>query len=225
MKTAGKILKKCWLKMVIVFVLVTAVAFGVMRFAQNNDAKEQRENLTVGAVLKFDITTYTYLGDGTASVYDYVSVWQNEDLLSDCVELLDQGDAIRTLDPEWDDKNAKSKKEWINENIRLQRLATSTMYNITYNTEVTEDSVESQKEAAREVINSYVEYAGSIAALSDENIKYDVAKEIMNEEPIFTQGEEKVNTILELGVGAVLGILVSATYFGIKVIRSDKKAR
>ena len=88
-----------------------------------------------------------------------------------------------------------------------------------------EDSVESQKEAAREVINSYVEYAGSIAALSDENIKYDVAKEIMNEEPIFTQGEEKVNTILELGVGAVLGILVSATYFGIKVIRSDKKAR
>lgn len=225
MKTAGKILKKCWLKMVIVFVLVTAVAFGVMRFAQNNDEKEQRENLTVGAVLKFDITTYTYLGDGTASVYDYVSVWQNEDLLSDCVELLDQGDAIRTLDPEWDDKNAKSKKEWINENIRLQRLATSTMYNITYNTEVTEDSVESQKEAAREVINSYVEYAGSIAALSDENIKYDVAKEIMNEEPIFTQGEEKVNTILELGVGAVLGILVSATYFGIKVIRSDKKAR
>ena len=225
MKTAGKILKKSWLKMVIVFVLVTAVAFGVMRFAQNNDAKEQRENLTVGAVLKFDITTYTYLGDGTASVYDYVSVWQNEDLLSDCVELLDQGDAIRTLDPEWDDKNAKSKKEWINENIRLQRLATSTMYNITYNTEVTEDSVESQKEAAREVINSYVEYAGSIAALSDENIKYDVAKEIMNEEPIFTQGEEKVNTILELGVGAVLGILVSATYFGIKVIRSDKKAR
>ena len=219
MKTAGKILKKCWLKMVIVFVLVTAVAFGVMRFAQNNDVKEQRENLTVGAVLKFDITTYTYLGDGTASVYDYVSVWQNEDLLSDCVELLDQGDAIRTLDPEWDDKNAKSKKEWINENIRLQRLATSTMYNITYNTEVTEDSVESQKEAAREVINSYVEYAGSIAALSDENIKYDVAKEIMNE------GEEKVNTILELGVGAVLGILVSATYFGIKVIRSDKKAR
>ncbi len=225
MKTAGKILKKCWLKMVIVFVLVTAVAFGVMRFVQNNDVKEQRENLTVGAVLKFDITTYTYLGDGTASVYDYVSVWQNEDLLSDCVELLDQGDAIRTLDPEWDDKNAKSKKEWINENIRLQRLATSTMYNITYNTEVTEDSVESQKEAAREVINSYVEYAGSIAALSDENIKYDVAKEIMNEEPIFTQGEEKVNTILELGVGAVLGILVSATYFGIKVIRSDKKAR
>lgn len=225
MKTAGKILKKCWLKMVIVFVLVTAVAFGVMRFAQNNDVKEQRENLTVGAVLKFDITTYTYLGDGTASVYDYVSVWQNEDLLSDCVELLDQGDAIRTLDPEWDDKNAKSKKEWINENIRLQRLATSTMYNITYNTEVTEDSVESQKEAAREVINSYVEYAGSIAALSDENIKYDVAKEIMNEEPIFTQGEEKVNMILELGVGAVLGILVSATYFGIKVIRSDKKAR
>ena len=225
MKTAGKILKKCWLKMVIVFVLVTAVAFGVMRFAQNNDVKEQRENLTVGAVLKFDITTYTYLGDGTASVYDYVSVWQNEDLLSDCVELLDQGDAIRTLDPEWDDKNAKSKNEWINENIRLQRLATSTMYNITYNTEVTEDSVESQKEAAREVINSYVEYAGSIAALSDENIKYDVAKEIMNEEPIFTQGEEKVNTILELGVGAVLGILVSATYFGIKVIRSDKKAR
>lgn len=225
MKTAGKILKKCWLKMVIVFVLVTAVAFGVMRLAQNNDVKEQRENLTVGAVLKFDITTYTYLGDGTASVYDYVSVWQNEDLLSDCVELLDQGDAIRTLDPEWDDKNAKSKKEWINENIRLQRLATSTMYNITYNTEVTEDSVESQKEAAREVINSYVEYAGSIAALSDENIKYDVAKEIMNEEPIFTQGEEKVNTILELGVGAVLGILVSATYFGIKVIRSDKKAR
>ncbi len=225
MKTAGKILKKCWLKMVIVFVLVTAVAFGVMRFAQNNDVKEQRENLTVGAVLKFDITTYTYLGDGTASVYDYVSVWQNEALLSDCVELLDQGDAIRTLDPEWDDKNAKSKKEWINENIRLQRLATSTMYNITYNTEVTEDSVESQKEAAREVINSYVEYAGSIAALSDENIKYDVAKEIMNEEPIFTQGEEKVNTILELGVGAVLGILVSATYFGIKVIRSDKKAR
>lgn len=225
MKTAGKILKKCWLKMVIVFVLVTAVAFGVMRFAQNNDVKEQRENLTVGAVLKFDITTYTYLGDGTASVYDYVSVWQNEDLLSDCVELLDQGDAIRTLDPEWDDKNAKSKKEWINENIRLQRLATSTMYNITYNTEVTEDSVESQKEAAREVINSYMEYAGSIAALSDENIKYDVAKEIMNEEPIFTQGEEKVNTILELGVGAVLGILVSATYFGIKVIRSDKKAR
>ena len=225
MKTAGKILKKCWLKMVIVFVLVTAVAFGVMRFAQNNDVKEQRENLTVGAVLKFDITTYTYLGDGTASVYDYVSVWQNEDLLSDCVELLDQGDAIRTLDPEGDDKNAKSKKEWINENIRLQRLATSTMYNITYNTEVTEDSVESQKEAAREVINSYVEYAGSIAALSDENIKYDVAKEIMNEEPIFTQGEEKVNTILELGVGAVLGILVSATYFGIKVIRSDKKAR
>ena len=225
MKTAGKILKKCWLKMVIVFVLVTAVAFGVMRFAQNNDVKEQRENLTVGAVLKFDITTYTYLGDGTASVYDYVSVWQNEDLLSDCVELLDHGDAIRTLDPEWDDKNAKSKKEWINENIRLQRLATSTMYNITYNTEVTEDSVESQKEAAREVINSYVEYAGSIAALSDENIKYDVAKEIMNEEPIFTQGEEKVNTILELGVGAVLGILVSATYFGIKVIRSDKKAR
>lgn len=225
MKTAGKILKKCWLKMVIVFVLVTAVAFGVMRFAQNNDVKEQRENLTVGAVLKFDITTYTYLGDGTASVYDYVSVWQNEDLLSDCVELLDQGDAIRTLDPEWDDKNAKSKKEWINENIRLQRLATSTMYNITYNTEVTEDSVESQKEAAREVINSYVEYAGSIAALSDENIKYDVAKEIMNEEPIFTQGEEKVNTILELGVGAVLGILVSATYFGIKVIRSDKTAR
>ena len=225
MKTAGKILKKCWLKMVIVFVLVTAVAFGVMRFAQNNDVKEQRENLTVGAVLKFDITTYTYLGDGTASVYDYVSVWQNEDLLSDWVELLDQGDAIRTLDPEWDDKNAKSKKEWINENIRLQRLATSTMYNITYNTEVTEDSVESQKEAAREVINSYVEYAGSIAALSDENIKYDVAKEIMNEEPIFTQGEEKVNTILELGVGAVLGILVSATYFGIKVIRSDKKAR
>ncbi|WP_158099224.1 hypothetical protein [Drancourtella sp. An57] len=211
--------------MVIVFVLVTAVAFGVMRFAQNNDVKEQRENLTVGAVLKFDITTYTYLGDGTASVYDYVSVWQNEDLLSDCVELLDQGDAIRTLDPEWDNKNAKSKKEWINENIRLQRLATSTMYNITYNTEVTEDSVESQKEAAREVINSYVEYAGSIAALSDENIKYDVAKEIMNEEPIFTQGEEKVNTILELGVGAVLGILVSATYFGIKVIRSDKKAR
>ena len=225
MKTAGKILKKCWLKMVIVFVLVTAVAFGVMRFAQNNDVKEQRENLTVGAVLKFDITTYTYLGDGTASVYDYVSVWQNEDLLSDCVELLDQGDAVRTLDPEWDNKNAKSKKEWINENIRLQRLATSTMYNITYNTEVTEDSVESQKEAAREVINSYVEYAGSIAALSDENIKYDVAKEIMNEEPIFTQGEEKVNTILELGVGAVLGILVSATYFGIKVIRSDKKAR
>ena len=225
MKTAGKILKKCWLKMVIVFVLVTAVAFGVMRFAQNNDVKEQRGNLTVGAVLKFDITTYTYLGDGTASVYDYVSVWQNEALLSDCVELLDQGDAIRTLDPEWDDKNAKSKKEWINENIRLQRLATSTMYNITYNTEVTEDSVESQKEAAREVINSYVEYAGSIAALSDENIKYDVAKEIMNEEPIFTQGEEKVNTILELGVGAVLGILVSATYFGIKVIRSDKKAR
>lgn len=225
MKTAGKILKKCWLKMVIVFVLVTAVAFGVMRFVQNNDVKEQRENLTVGAVLKFDITTYTYLGDGTASVYDYVSVWQNEALLSDCVELLDQGDAIRTLDPEWDDKNAKSKKEWINENIRLQRLATSTMYNITYNTEVTEDSVESQKEAAREVINSYVEYAGSIAALSDENIKYDVAKEIMNEEPIFTQGEEKVNTILELGVGAVLGILVSATYFGIKVIRSDKKAR
>lgn len=225
MKTAGKILKKCWLKMVIVFVLVTAVAFGVMRFAQNNDVKEQKENLTVGAVLKFDITTYTYLGDGTASVYDYVSVWQNEDLLSDCVELLDQGDAIRTLDPEWDNKNAKSKKEWINENIRLQRLATSTMYNITYNTEVTEDSVESQKEAAREVINSYVEYAGSIAALSDENIKYDVAKEIMNEEPIFTQGEEKVNTILELGVGAVLGILVSATYFGIKVIRSDKKAR
>ena len=225
MKTVGKILKKCWLKMVIVFVLVTAVAFGVMRFAQNNDVKEQRENLTVGAVLKFDITTYTYLGDGTASVYDYVSVWQNEALLSDCVELLDQGDAIRTLDPEWDDKNAKSKKEWINENIRLQRLATSTMYNITYNTEVTEDSVESQKEAAREVINSYVEYAGSIAALSDENIKYDVAKEIMNEEPIFTQGEEKVNTILELGVGAVLGILVSATYFGIKVIRSDKKAR
>lgn len=225
MKTAGKILKKCWLKMVIVFVLVTAVAFGVMRFAQNNDVKEQRENLTVGAVLKFDITTYTYLGDGTASVYDYVSVWQNEDLLSDCVELLDQGDAIRTLDPEWDNKNAKSKKEWINENIRLQRLATSTMYNITYNTEVTEDSVVSQKEAAREVINSYVEYAGSIAALSDENIKYDVAKEIMNEEPIFTQGEEKVNTILELGVGAVLGILVSATYFGIKVIRSDKKAR
>ncbi len=225
MKTAGKILKKCWLKMVIVFVLVTAVAFGVMRFAQNNDVKEQRENLTVGAVLKFDITTYTYLGDGTASVYDYVSVWQNEDLLSDCVELLDQGDAIRTLDPEWDNKNAKSKKEWINENIRLQRLATSTMYNITYNTEVTEDSVESQKEAAREVINSYVEYAGSIAALSDENIKYDVAKEIMNEEPIFTQGEEKVNTILELGLGAVLGILVSATYFGIKVIRSDKKAR
>lgn len=225
MKTAGKILKKCWLKMVIVFVLVTAVAFGVMRFAQNNDVKEQRENLTVGAVLKFDITTYTYLGDGTASVYDYVSVWQNEDLLSDCVELLDQGDAIRTLDPEWDNKNAKSQKEWINENIRLQRLATSTMYNITYNTEVTEDSVESQKEAAREVINSYVEYAGSIAALSDENIKYDVAKEIMNEEPIFTQGEEKVNTILELGVGAVLGILVSATYFGIKVIRSDKKAR
>ncbi|WP_138372388.1 MULTISPECIES: hypothetical protein [Oscillospiraceae] len=225
MKTAGKILKKCWLKMVIVFVLVTAVAFGVMRFAQNNDVKEQRENLTVGAVLKFDITTYTYLGDGTASVYDYVSVWQNEALLSDCVELLDQGDAIRTLDPEWDDKNAKSKKEWINENIRLQRLATSTMYNITYNTEVTEDSVESQKEAAREVINSYVEYAGSIAALSDENIKYDVAKEIMNEEPIFTQGEEKVNTILELGVGAVLGILVSATYFGIKVIRSDKTAR
>lgn len=225
MKTAGKILKKCWLKMVIVFVLVTAVAFGVMRFAQNNDVKEQRENLTVGAVLKFDITTYTYLGDGTASVYDYVSVWQNEALLSDCVELLDQGDAVRTLDPEWDDKNAKSKKEWINENIRLQRLATSTMYNITYNTEVTEDSVESQKEAAREVINSYVEYAGSIAALSDENIKYDVAKEIMNEEPIFTQGEEKVNTILELGVGAVLGILVSATYFGIKVIRSDKKAR
>lgn len=225
MKTAGKILKKCWLKMVIVFVLVTAVAFGIMRFAQNNDVKEQRENLTVGAVLKFDITTYTYLGDGTASVYDYVSVWQNEDLLSDCVELLDQGDAIRTLDPEWDNKNAKSKKEWINENIRLQRLATSTMYNITYNTEVTEDSVESQKEAAREVINSYVEYAGSIAALSDENIKYDVAKEIMNEEPIFTQGEEKVNTILELGVGAVLGILVSATYFGIKVIRSDKKAR
>lgn len=225
MKTAGKILKKCWLKMVIVFVLVTAVAFGVMRFAQNNDVKEQRKNLTVGAVLKFDITTYTYLGDGTASVYDYVSVWQNEDLLSDCVELLDQGDAIRTLDPEWDNKNAKSKKEWINENIRLQRLATSTMYNITYNTEVTEDSVESQKEAAREVINSYVEYAGSIAALSDENIKYDVAKEIMNEEPIFTQGEEKVNTILELGVGAVLGILVSATYFGIKVIRSDKKAR
>lgn len=225
MKTAGKILKKCWLKMVIVFVLVTAVAFGVMRFAQNNDVKEQRENLTVGAVLKFDITTYTYLGDGTASVYDYVSVWQNEDLLSDCVELLDQGDAIRTLDPEWDDKNAKSKKEWINENIRLHRLATSTMYNITYNTEVTEDSVESQKEAAREVINSYMEYAGSIAALSDENIKYDVAKEIMNEEPIFTQGEEKVNTILELGVGAVLGILVSATYFGIKVIRSDKKAR
>lgn len=225
MKTAGKILKKCWLKMVIVFVLVTAVAFGVMRFAQNNDVKEQRENLTVGAVLKFDITTYTYLGDGTASVYDYVSVWQNEDLLSDCVELLDQGDAIRTLDPEWDNKNAKSKKEWINENIRLQRLATSTMYNITYNTEVTEDSVESQKESAREVINSYVEYAGSIAALSDENIKYDVAKEIMNEEPIFTQGEEKVNTILELGVGAVLGILVSATYFGIKVIRSDKKAR
>lgn len=225
MKTAGKILKKCWLKMVIVFVLVTAVAFGVMRFAQNNDVKEQRENLTVGAVLKFDITTYTYLGDGTASVYDYVSVWQNEALLSDCVELLDQGDAIRTLDPEWDNKNAKSKKEWINENIRLQRLATSTMYNITYNTEVTEDSVESQKEAAREVINSYVEYAGSIAALSDENIKYDVAKEIMNEEPIFTQGEEKVNTILELGVGAVLGILVSATYFGIKVIRSDKKAR
>ena len=225
MKTAGKILKKCWLKMVIVFVLVRAVAFGVMRFVQNNDVKEQRENLTVGAVLKFDITTYTYLGDGTASVYDYVSVWQNEDLLSDCVELLDQGDAIRTLDPEWDDKNAKSKKEWINENIRLQRLATSTMYNITYNTEVTEDSVESQKEAAREVINSYVEYAGSIAALSDENIKYDVAKEIMNEEPIFTQGEEKVNTILELGVGAVLGILVSATYFGIKVIRSDKKAR
>ena len=218
-------IKKCWLKMVIVFVLVTAVAFGVMRFAQNNDVKEQRENLTVGAVLKFDITTYTYLGDGTASVYDYVSVWQNEDLLSDCVELLDQGDAIRTLDPEWDDKNAKSKKEWINENIRLQRLATSTMYNITYNTEVTEDSVESQKEAAREVINSYMEYAGSIAALSDENIKYDVAKEIMNEEPIFTQGEEKVNTILELGVGAVLGILVSATYFGIKVIRSDKKAR
>lgn len=225
MKTAGKILKKCWLKMVIVFVLVTAVAFGVMRFAQNNDVKEQRENLTVGAVLKFDITTYTYLGDGTASVYDYVSVWQNEDLLSDCVELLDQGDAVRTLDPEWDNKNAKSKKEWINENIRLQRLATSTMYNITYNTEVTEDSVESQKEAARKVINSYVEYAGSIAALSDENIKYDVAKEIMNEEPIFTQGEEKVNTILELGVGAVLGILVSATYFGIKVIRSDKKAR
>ena len=225
MKTAGKILKKCWLKMVIVFVLVTAVAFGIMRFAQNNDVKEQRENLTVGAVLKFDITTYTYLGDGTASVYAYVSVWQNEDLLSDCVELLDQGDAVRTLDPEWDNKNAKSKKEWINENIRLQRLATSTMYNITYNTEVTEDSVESQKEAAREVINSYVEYAGSIAALSDENIKYDVAKEIMNEEPIFTQGEEKVNTILELGVGAVLGILVSATYFGIKVIRSDKKAR
>ena len=122
-------------------------------------------------------------------------------------------------------KNLEVKKEWINENIRLQRLATSTMYNITYNTEVTKDSVESQKEAAREVINSYVEYAGSIAALSDENIKYDVAKEIMNEEPIFTQGEEKVNTILELGVGAVLGILVSATYFGIKVIRSDKKAR
>lgn len=225
MKTAGKILKKCWLKMVIVFVLVTVVAFGVMRFAQNNDEEEQREKLTVGAVLKFDITTYTYLGDGTASVYDYVSVWQNEDLLSDCVELLDQGDAIRTLDPEWDNQNAKSKKEWINENIKLQRLATSTMYNITYNTEVTEVNVESQTEAAKEVINSYVEYAGSIAKLSDENIEYEVAKEILNEEPIFTQGEQSVNIILELAVSAVLGALVAATYFGIKVIRNDKKVK
>ena len=99
------------------------------------------------------------------------------------------------------------------------------MYNITYNTEVTEVNVESQTEAAKEVINSYVEYAGSIAKLSDENIEYEVAKEILNEEPIFTQGEQSVNIILELAVSAVLGALVAATYFGIKVIRNDKKVK
>lgn len=225
MKTAGKVIKKCWLKMIAIFLVVTIVAFGIMKFNQSNEQKEQKENLTVGVVLQFDITSYTYLGDGTASVYDYVSVWKNEDLLSDCVKMLDQGEAIRTLNPNWDSENDKAKKSWLTENIQLQRLATSTMYNITYKTEVTKKDIKEKEDAAKEVINTYVEYAGSIAKLSDKNIKYNVAKEILNEESIFTQKEEKVNIILELGISGILGILVAATYFGIKVIRSDKKEK
>lgn len=223
MKTIGTILRKCWLKMIVIFFAVIIIAFGIIRINQDKEEKIQKENLTVGVVLKFDISSYTYLGDGTASIYDYVSVWQNEDLISDYIELLDQGKAISILNPDWDYMNVKDKKTWINENIKLQRLATSTMYNITYKCEATEENVSEKIEAAKEVIDAYVDYAGSIARLSDKDIQYNVEKEILNEEPVFTQKEKKTNVLLELGISAVLGILVTGTYLGFKVIKNEKK--
>lgn len=209
--------------MAIIFILGTIICFFVLYKINGKEEIEPRSKMIEGLVVCFDISSYNYLGDGTAAVYDYTSVWQDEVLINDCVDLLDKNGKIKDLVSDWDNMDNKSKRNWLLDKITIKRFASSTMYSIVYSAEISDAEEEVFKNASSEVLSCYLEYATDLVKMTDENLQYKVVKEIDQKQEVLSAGEEKVNTLLYMGMSMILGLMLSLTYLGIKIITKNKK--
>lgn len=217
--------KRVWKKMLIIFFVVAIGTFALTGLQEKKSMEEGKIQLVEGKVICFDITTFNYLGDGTASVYDYTQGWTDSVLLDDCIKIFDQNESMEVLAEGWSEMDTKTKKNWITENITVQRFATSTMYSIAYSTEANAENKAKIAQASHEMLDSFVEYAVSISRLTDENIEYKIAKEINNEEEILPQNESAVNYLLYAALSVILGIMAALTYFGIVLILNENKKK
>lgn len=217
------ILKRSWKGMLMLFIGVCVLSFVMINMSEKR-AEETKSELIKAKAFNFDIRTYNYLGDGTASVYDATPIWNDETMLRDFIKRLSEND-MNVLEPKWESWDIKTKVSWVQENLEVKRYATSTMYSVQYSTEITEANKEQVKKACDSMLKNYVEYAADLVKLTDEKISYKVVKDIEEEEKILTQKEIKVNALLYLAVSIVLGALVSITYFAIKAMKYGRQKK
>lgn len=218
-----KTVRQAWKKMLLIFVIVTIIISCALGLLRNEEIQKNMQKIEYGKVIWFDLTSYSYLGDGTALIYDYTTVWQDEVLLFDLAERLDNTEGIYKLDNGWDAKSTDDKISWLTDNITIQRLATSSMYRVSLEKEVEESEIDTLEAAMEEVLDVFFDYAVNISSMSDEGIKYEFKDEFSHISSVFSGDQSNVNMILNIGVSAVLGTMTSLIYFAFKYSKNNKQ--
>lgn len=216
------ILKKIWKRMIIIAIVVVVLCMGAFLVKQRQTRTEEKVKLTEGSVMNFDIASYNHLGEDFADIYDYTSVWYDDVLLNDYVEKLDESKDVLTLNKNWKNMSNDDKKNWIKENITIQRLSSSTMYRVVYTTSVPTKEKKKTIKATKEIINEFWDYATNLSVMSDGNLKYEIVKNINIQEDV-VEVEGKGNKVMYMLLSVVLAGMICVTYFGIEVIKYKKK--
>lgn len=216
------IIKKIWKKFIMIACCTFVICLGVVSFHEKKEKAEEKVEITRGSVMNFDITSFSHLGEEYAMLYDYTSVWNDSVLIDDYIQLLNKDKAISALANDWQNMSDSEKIQWIIDNIKVQRLSSSTMYRVTYTSTVPEKDKKQVENAADDIIKVFWQYATEISKMSDENLKYKEVKKIDIENAV-TETVDKGNNVMFVLISAVLALMISITYFGIEVIKYKKK--
>jgi len=217
-------IKEKWKLLLLVFAAAFLICLGAIIFMEKKDQNAGTEKIEVGQVIWFDISTYNNMGESVASVYDYVTAWSDEVLMSDCVDRFDNAGFMNEIVPEWENKGIDSKITWITNNITVKRISSSTMYRISYDVEVNSQTKDATLNEVNQMIETFIDYAVSVAKLSDKDIQYDSVDQIYVEKPAMEGDVKAVDVILRVAIAGVLSVLITLTFLGFLIIKNKKES-